>query len=222
MKKVKMPRELAYVFGMLLMPFAVALTVRADLGMSMIASPTYIISEKVSFLSYGMTEYIVQGLLLVLMCIIIRKFRWAYLTSFISAVIYGTLLDIACALTAKIPADNIAVRVIFFIAGMVLTAISVAFFFNTYLAPCVYDFFVRVVGVEKKLDMRKWKLCFDFSMLGISVALSLVLFKGFVGINFGTLVMAALNGNIIAFFLKLMKKHFAFFDWLPIAKYFEG
>ncbi|MCH5320484.1 MAG: hypothetical protein J1E36_01895 [Eubacterium sp.] len=222
MKKFKMSRELAYVLGLLIMPFAVAFTVRADLGMSMIASPTYIISEKVSFLSYGMTEYIVQALLLALMCIIIKKFRVAYLMSFASAVIYGAILDFACYITKAIPADNIVVRIVLFALGMVLTCLAVALFFNTYLAPCVYDFFVRVIGFEKKLDMRKWKLAFDFSMLIVSVVLSLVLFRRFIGVNFGTLIMAALNGNIIAFFSNMMKKHIEFFDRFPLAKYFEN
>lgn len=222
MKKLRMSRELAYLLGIIIMPVAVAFTVRADLGMSMIASPTYIISEKVSWLSYGQTEYIVQIFLLILMCVIIRKVRIAYLMSVASAVVYGALLDLACWLVNFIPAGYLAVRIILFALGMVLTAVAVAFFFNTYLAPCAYDFFVRVVGKEKNLDMRKWKLAFDFSMLGIAVLLSLILFHKFVGVNFGTLIMAALNGNLIAFFSNQMQKRIDFYDRFPIAKYFEG
>lgn len=222
MKKIRMSREFAYVLGQIIMPFAVALTVKADLGMSMIATPTYIISEKVSFLSYGMTEYIVQAFLVILMCIVIKKFRIAYLVSFLSAVIYGSILDLACYVTADIPADNMIVRIILFVLGMVLTSLSVAFFFNTYISPCAYDYFVAKVGKEKKLDMRKWKLAFDFTMLLISVVLSLALFHKFVGVNFGTLIMAVLNGNIISFFSKWMDKHIEFFDRFKLAKYFEN
>lgn len=221
MKKIKLSTELCYVLGMVLMPFAVSLTIKANLGMSMIASPTYIISEKVPFLTNGQTEWIMQGLFLVLMCVIIKKFRLTYLTSFLSAFIYGLILDFAIYLTSFFEANNIVFRVFLFIAGMVLTSLSVAFFFNTYLAPCAYDYFVRVVGEEKKLDMRKWKLSYDASMLVLALVLSLTLFRGFVGINFGTLVMVALNGNIISFFSKFINKHFELFDRFSFRKYFE-
>lgn len=221
MKKIKLSTELCYVLGMVLMPFAVSLTIKANLGMSMIASPTYIISEKVPFLTNGQTEWIMQGLFLVLMCVIIKKFRLTYLTSFLSAFIYGLILDFAIYLTSFFEANNIVFRVFLFIAGMVLTSLSVAFFFNTYLAPCAYDYFVRVVGEEKKLDMRKWKLSYDASMLALALVLSLTLFRGFVGINFGTLVMVALNGNIISFFSKFINKHFELFDRFSFRKYFE-
>lgn len=222
MKKIKMSRELAYVLGMTVMPFAVSFTIKADLGMSMIAAPTYIISEKVSFLTNGQTEWLMQGFFLALMCVIIKKFRVSYLTSFLSALIYGALLDFARYVTGGIHADNMIVRIVLFVLGMVLTSFSVAMFFNTYLAPCAYDYFVRQIGSEKKLDMRKWKLGYDFSMLALSVILSLSLFHKFIGINFGTLIMAVFNGNIIAFFSNQLKKHIDFFDRFPLAKYFES
>ncbi len=222
MKKIRMSREFAYLAGLMTMPFAVAFTVKADLGMSMIAAPTYIISQKVSFLSYGTAEYIVQALFLILMCVIIKKVRAAYLTSFLTALIYGAILDFAVYITRGIPANSMPVRILLFIAGMVMTSLSVAFFFNTYLAPCAYDFFVRVVGREKNLDMRKWKLTYDFLMLIFSAALSLALFHKFIAINVGTLVMALCNGNLISFFSKTMQKHFEFFDRFPLAKYFEN
>ena len=222
MKKIRMSREFAYLAGLITMPFAVAFTVKADLGMSMIAAPTYIISKKVSFLSYGTAEYIVQALFLILMCVIIKKVRAAYLTSFLTALIYGAILDFAVYITSGIPAGSMAARIPLFILGTIMTSLSVAFFFNTYLAPCAYDYFVRVVGHEKNLDMRKWKLTYDFLMLILSAALSLALFHKFIAINVGTLVMALCNGNLISLFSKTMQKHIDFFDRFPLAKYFEN
>ncbi len=216
-----MSRELCYVLGMLLMPFAVSLTIKADLGMSMIAAPSYIISQKISFITTGQTEWALQAFFIVLMCLIIKKFRLTYLTSFLSAFIYGLLLDLNIYLTGFITTDSLAVRIVLFIFGMVLTSLSVALFFNTYLAPCAYDYFVRNVGMEKKLDMRKWKLAYDFSMLVVSVLLSLILFGKFIAINIGTIIMAVCNGNIISFFSKLLNKNIEFFDRFPLRKYFE-
>ena len=92
--KKKMSREFAYCMGLLTMPFAIALSTKANLGLSMIAAPAYIISEKAEALSYGQAEYIVQTLVLILMCLIVNKFKLSYLFSFITSILYGTLLDV--------------------------------------------------------------------------------------------------------------------------------
>ena len=209
--KIKISKELAFVLAIIIMPFAIAIMTKANLGLSMIAAPTYIISEKVSFLTYGQTEYIFQTIVLILMCLAVGKFRWSYLTSFLTAIIYGSILDFFIWCIRDVTMTAMWQRIVAFILGMVLTSLSVALFMNTYLAPCAYDYFVRTVVQEKKLDLRKFKLGFDFSFLILSIALTLILFHKFIGITWGTLVIAVCNGNIIAFINKQMEKHIDFF-----------
>lgn len=213
-KKIRLSSELMYILGMLLMPFAVTLCTKANLGMSMIAAPTYVVSEKTP-LTYGQTEYIFQAIVLVIMCLIIGKFKWSYLTSFVSAVIYGTVLDFYIWLMRDVTVSALWARILFLIAGMVITSFAVAMFMHTYLAPCAYDYLVRMVVQERKVDLRKFKLANDFTYLALSLVLTLVLFHGFVGVYWGTLIMAVFNGNIISFFSKMFEKHCEFFDRFP-------
>lgn len=203
-----------YVLGIILMPFSIAVMTKANFGLSMIAAPTYIISEKFP-ITYGQTEYIVQTLVLVLMCIVVRKFKWTYLTSFVTAIIYGSVLDFFIWLLRDWTVENIALRIVLFFAGMVVTSIGVSMFLHTYLAPCAYDYFVKTVVKEKKVDLRKFKLANDATYLVISLILTLVLFHGFVGITWGTIVIVALNGNIISFVSKWMDNHITFYDHFP-------
>ena len=220
-KKLRVPRELTYVLGLLLLPLAVSLMTKAGLGLSMIAAPTYIISEKVPFLTYGQTEYIAQGIVLLVMCLVVRKFKWTYLTSYVTALIYGTILDGFLWLLRGWEPEAMWVRVIAFLVGMVLTSLGVAMFMNTYLAPAAWDYFVRTVVEEKHLDLRKFKLGYDFFFLVVSVALTLLLFGRFIGITWGTLVIALCNGNLIAFIDNFMKKHFEQYDLFPkLSKHF--
>jgi len=210
-KKIRVSKEFAFILAIITMPFAISIMTKANLGLSMIAAPTYIISEKVSFLTYGQTEYIFQALVLISMCVVVRKFKWSYLTSFLSAIIYGSILDFFIWCIKDRAMEAMWQRILAFVAGMVLTSLSVALFMNTYLAPCAYDYFVRTVVLEKKLDLRKFKLSFDFAFLILGTALTLILFHKFIGITWGTLVIAVCNGNIIAFINNLMKKHIDFF-----------
>lgn len=182
-KKRRFPRELCYVIAMVIMPFAISIMTKVGLGLSMIAAPTYIISEKVSFLTYGQAEYLFQTLVLILMCIAVGKFKWTYLTSFLTAIIYGSILDLFILLVNPLNTEKMWFRIVLFFIGMVLTSLGVALFMNTYLAPCAYDYFVRTVVQEKKLDLRKFKLAFDVTFLVISTVLTLILFRKFIGIT---------------------------------------
>ena len=86
MKKLQKTSELLWVFGIVFVALGVAICSKADLGVSMIAAPAFVVYEALAGLwdgfSVGMVEYIIQGILLIILCIIIRKFNWRFLLAF--------------------------------------------------------------------------------------------------------------------------------------------
>ncbi len=204
-KTLKVSREFMYVLGMIVLPFAVALMTKANLGLSQIASPSYIISQKFNFITQGQTEYIYQTVVLILMCVIIKKFKLIYLSSFITAIIYGSVLDFYLWLMSGWDVTQLWFRLLLFVFGLFFTAFGVAFFMNTYLAPCAYDYFVRTVVNDKKLDLRKFKLGFDVVFLALSVVLTLTLHHKFIGVTWFTLVIVSVNSTIISWATKLIQ-----------------
>lgn len=44
--------------------------------------PVYIISQKISIISFGQVEYLIQGLLLIIFCLVMKELK-SYLISFI-------------------------------------------------------------------------------------------------------------------------------------------
>lgn len=223
-KKIKIYSELLYICAVLLLALAVSMLTAADFGVSMIVAPAYLLSRKLEFLSFGQCEYILQGCLFIVFCLLMKKIRAVYFSSFVTCLLYGSVLD---CWREFIPLFNpnitspgsmsIALRVILFVFGMLLTSFSVSLFFKTYLYPQVYDFFVKGMSQRFNKDRTKFKTAFDMSCLLIAVIMSLLLFKGFVGINFGTVIMACFNGTIIGFFTKLADKYFVV---VPIFKKF--
>jgi len=99
------------------------------------------------------------------------------------------------------------VRIIFFVVGVLLTTFSVALFFNTYLYPQVYDFFVKGITDKYGINLTKFKTGFDFTCLTVACIMTLVFFKKFIGVGVGTLIMTVFNGTIIGFFNKLINKY---------------
>ena len=81
--------ELAYVIGLTALAFGTALMERADFGMSMVVAPAYLIYLKVSstlsWFTFGMAEYCFQAFLIIVLAVVLRRFRRKYLFSFVTA-----------------------------------------------------------------------------------------------------------------------------------------
>ena len=225
MKRIKLYNELTYLFALIFMALAVALTAAADFGVSMIVAPAYLLSLKVSFLTFGQSEYIIQALLFIVFCILMKKVRLVFFISFGTTVLYGAILDLwrwlIPALNANVSAPGsmeLWVRIVYCALGMILTGITVALCFRTYIYPQVYDFFVKGVSERYKLNMNRFKIIFDFSFLAAAVIMSFAFFGKFNGIGIGTVIMTCLNGPIIGFFGKIFDKHF---ELVPLFPKFE-
>ena len=220
--RIRLGQEIAYLLAILLMAIGVAMTERAGLGMSMIVAPAYLLSL-VTGLGFGTMEYLVQGALLIVMILVLRRFRISYLFSFLTAFVYGLALDGILYLMRGVSVELLAFRILWFVVGSLIVGFSVALFFRVYLAPAVYDLFVREVARRYSLSFGRFKTCFDLTAAVISVLLSF-LFFGFLtfrGIGWGTIVLAVANGPIIAFFGRWIDRKFELYPMLPFEKYFR-
>ena len=119
MKKIPLG-ELAFLIGLVLTCLGVALMVRSDLGLSMIAAPAYILSEKIRFLSTGTAEWFVQGTVFLLGCLLIRKFSVPMLLSFFVAAINGAVLDLMLSLVSSLNPVTLAMRLAVWFIGLVI------------------------------------------------------------------------------------------------------
>jgi uncharacterized membrane protein YczE len=209
------------------MAFGAAFTAKSDFGMSMVVAPAYIlhlkISELLPWFSFGIAEYCVQGLLVLLTAIIMRRFRLSYLFSFITAVIYGAMLDVATVITASLPTDLIYLRIIWFVIGTFLCSLGVSLFFHTYLPPEAYELVVKEISANFSLNINRVKICYDITSTAVSVALSFICFGFgvFKGIGIGTFISATVNGILISRFSRLLEHCFIFKINLRIRRFFN-
>lgn len=230
MKRVKKTSELLWLFGIIFVALGVTICSKADLGVSMIAAPAFILSEKLmtlsSFFTVGVTEYLLQGVLLAVMCIVLKKFDLRYLLAFAVAVIYGYTLDFFIFIFDGVVFDQIWLRWVMLIVGDIVTALGVACFFRTYMPLQVYELFVSEISKNFKISLDKTKRTFDYSLLLISIVLSVVLFidlfefdwsaigyTSFHSIGLGTLVTTLINSVLIMLAGKLLD---SLFDPTPL------
>lgn len=214
--------EIAYVIGIIALAFGTAFMEKADFGMSMIVAPAYLIHLKVSqyfsFFTFGMSEYIFQALLLVLLSIVMHRVKKGYLLSFATAFLYGIILDFFMSVAAIIPNNEIAWRVVFYIVGMLMCTFGVALLFRTYIPPEAYELFVKELSQKYGVSIERMKTLYDFVSLALSIILSFVFFGFgvFVGVSWGTLVCAILNGWLIGINTCFLDRFFVFKDALKL------
>lgn len=225
MKKFSRSSELLWLFGIIFVALGVAICSKANLGVSMIAAPTFVIQEFIAPLwsgfSVGVVEYLVQGLALIILCICVRRFNWRYLLAFLVAVIYGYTMNFFLWIFGWISFDAVWLRWVMLIVGDVLTAFGVACFFHTYMPLQVFELFVAELTDRYRLNISRVKTVFDLSLLLISLTLALVLFRdvtafdwttigynSFHSIGLGTLVTTLINSPLISLMSRLIKRGF--------------
>ncbi len=226
MKKKIFYSEWAYILGLIIMAFAAAFTEKADFGMSMVVAPAYILHLKMSeifpWFTFGVAEYVFQGILVLLTVIVMRRFKKSYLFSFVTAVLYGTLLDMAMIIISPLTDESFAVRTVWYVLGTVFCSLAVSLFFHTYISPEAYELIVKELSLKTGYNINKVKTAFDcFStVLGIVMSFTFFGFGVFEGVKLGTVICALINGFLIGRFTVLLEKLFIFRNKFDLEKYF--
>ena len=193
---LKKMNEAAWLLGIVFCALGVCLLTKAGFGLSMVSAAAYILHLRVvqflPFFSQGMSEYVFQAVLLLILCLAIQRFNWRYLLSFASAVIFG------------------------FVLGELFTAIAIAFFFRTGWPLEIYELFCTELARRYGWNMNRVKQCYDIAMLTLSVLLALILNHNLQGLGAATVIITVVNAPLITLFGKLLDKLFAFEPLLPI------
>lgn len=215
-QKIGKISEAAWVAAVIICGLGVCLSAKSGFGVSMVVAPAYVIYLKVSqalpWFTFGMSEYCLQGLFVILLSIILRRFKWKYPLAFFTALCYGLALDAWRAVFGTEVYTEMYQRCLACAGGAVITAFAIALFLRTYLPQEVYELVVKEITEKYKFNMNKVKLIYDWSSLGAAIILMLVLFRrfSFEMIGIGTLIMTVINTPIIALFGRLLDSRFEF------------
>ena len=219
-KKIGHMNEAAWFIGIFVCSLGVCLCTKADFGLSMIAAPPYILHyalrEGAPWFTQGRAEYIWQAVLLLGMCLAVRRFRPQYLLSFAAAFIAGTAIDLWFVVLGGNGAyESMAARIAAFAAGEILTAVAIAFVFRTTLPVQIYELLVRELADRYGWSVDRVKMVNDIALFVLSALLSFLLTGGFHGFGIGTVVITAVNAPLIALFGKVLDRLFTFESRFP-------
>jgi len=214
-KKIGKMNEAAWALGIVLCSLGVALSTKANFGLSMVAAPPYILHLKLSqffpWYSQGTSEYIWQFILLILTCAAVQRIRLRYFLSFCTAVLFGFSLDgWLWVLGGGTAYTTLIGRILAYSAGTAITALSIALFFRTKLPLEIYELTVSEIADRYHLPLGRVKQVYDIVMLTVSVLFAWLLLGEFIGIGIGTVITTLLNARLIALWGKLLDSIFTF------------
>lgn len=222
MRKKTFYTELAYALGLVGLALGTAFMEAANFGVSMVVAPAYLIYLKLSqvlpFFTFGMAEYTLQAVLLVALMAVLRRVRVSYFFSFVTAVIYGFLLDGAMAAVALIPHESLVPRLALYGSGLLFCAAGVSLLFHTYIAPEVYELFVKEASAKYGVDIHTFKTGYDCASCLVAILLSFAFFGlwHFEGVKLGTIFCALINGWVIGRCSRFFEKYWEFQDALKL------
>ena len=115
---------------------------------------------------------------------------------------------------------TLPLRFVYYILGMIICSTGVSLMFHTYISPEVYELFVKLVSQKFNFRISRCKTVFDCGCLITALAMSLIAFRGLVGINWGTIVCALINGWLIGRCSAVFEHFFEFRDAFRLRRYF--
>lgn len=224
-KKSVFYTELAYLFGLALLAFGTALMTYGGFGLSTAVAPAYLLHLYISSFfpgfSFGIAQYVIQGAVLLLLAILLRKPRLTYLLTFCTAAVYALLLDSAIRLISLLP-EFLPLRIAAYILGAVVCCNALAFIFESYLPPAAYDLFSKEMAAKFQKPVYKFVNLYNLGSLLLAVVFSFLFFGDLRGLGIGTVVCALSYGSFIRFFQRFYHKHFHLTDKLSWRRYFEA
>lgn len=205
--------EAALIIAVIINSFGVVLMLYSGSGISAISSVPFAFSEVLPRLSLGTWTYMFQGLLVLSLMILRKRFVPEYLFSFVVGFIFGKLLD-ANDLWIHILPDELWMRVIYFIISYLLISFGIALSNRCCLPVTPTDLFPRELSKIICVAYSRIKISFDIICLTVTAAMTVIFLGHLDGLGIGTVLAAFTMGKVIGIMGDHLDRHIQFVSLL--------
>jgi uncharacterized membrane protein YczE len=190
----------AFVVGLFIMAMGVALSVKAQLGVSPISCTPYVLSLNFP-LTFGELTIIFNAMLMIVQILILRKkYKWGQLVQLPMVVIFGYFIDLAMHMIIGLNASSYILQALYCILSCIVMAFGIFIIVQTNMTYLPGDGLAVVIANIIKKDFGKVKIGFDSSMVVIGMLSSFFLLHNIQGIREGTLISAMSVGYLVKFY----------------------
>lgn len=208
-KKLVLRGEAALALAIFINSMGVLLMLQSGSGISAISSVPYAFSEVFPHLTLGTWTYIFQGLLVLTLMILKKRFVPSYLFSFVAGFLFGELMDIHELWITKLPM-SIPFRIVYFVLSYVILCIGIALSNRCRLPIIPTDLFPRDLSEIIEKPYSRVKITFDVTCLIVTACLTYFCLGRILGLGIGTVVAAFTMGKGVAIAGQMIDKKMTF------------
>lgn len=218
MNKKELPRRYTLFAGSVFInAFSIAVITKALLGTSPISSVPYVSSL---FTPFTMGQYtIAMNLVFILLEMTMMKRReihekrYELLTQVPVVVCFGTFIDVSMHCLQWLEPTFYPAQIFTLLTGCALLGLGISLEVKANVAMVTGEYLVNVISKFVGRDFGFVKVCFDVTLVAISITLSLVFMHHIDGIREGTVIAAIVTGPI---------SHFFYPRWRILDKWLKG
>lgn len=205
--------EAALLLAIIINSIGVLLMLQSGSGISAISSVPYAFSEVFPKLTLGTWTYIFQGLLVITLMVLKKRFVPSYLFSFVAGFMFGKLMDVNELWITKLPM-SIPLRITYFVVSYVVLCFGIALSNRCKLPIIPTDLFPRDLAEIINKPYSRVKITFDVTCLLVTACLTYFVLGKILGLGIGTIVAAFTIGKGVAIAGKLIDKKMTFVSFL--------
>lgn len=196
-KRLILRGEAALILAIIINSMGVLLMLQSGSGISAISSVPYAFSEVFPRLSLGTWTYIFQGLLVITLMVLKKRFVPSYLFSFVAGFLFGELMDIHELWITKLPL-SIPLRIFYFVLSYIILCFGIALSNRCKLPIIPTDLFPRDLSEIINRPYSRVKITFDVTCLFVTAFLTYFALGKILGLGIGTVVAAFTMGKGVA------------------------
>lgn len=205
--------EAALLFAIIVNSMGVLLMLQSGSGISAISSVPYAFSEVFPKLTLGTWTYIFQGLLVITLMVLKKRFVPSYLFSFVAGFMFGKLMDINEMWITKL-LMSIPLRIIYFVMSYVILCFGIALSNRCKLPIIPTDLFPRDLAEIINKPYARVKIAFDVTCLLVTACMTYFALGKILGLGIGTVVAAFTMGKGVAIAGNVIDKRMTFVSFL--------
>lgn len=205
--------ELALLLVVIINSFGVVLMLHSGSGISAISSVPYAFSDVFPKVSLGTWTYIFQGLLVLTLMIMRKKFVAPYLFSFVVGFAFSEMLDVHELWIQALPTTMLD-RIAYFVISYLLLCIGIALSNRCGLPIIPTDLFPRELSDITKVKYSKIKISFDVICLATTALMTGLILGHLDGLGIGTILAAFTMGKVIGLIGDWMDGHVRFVSFM--------
>lgn len=212
-KKFTLRGEIILLIAVIINSMGVVLMLYSNSGISAISSVPFAFSKVLPQLSLGTWTYIFQGILVLSLMFLQKRFIPQYLFSFVVGFFFGKLIDINNLWVHILP-KTLSMQVIYFLISYLLISLGIALSNRCHMPIVPTDLFPRELAYITNISYAKIKVAFDIICLTITIVMTFIFLGQIEGLGIGTILSALTMGKAIGMIGKNLDQRTRFVSFL--------